>query len=240
MTTEPLGWAELFQDRYTGTDSMLPFLSAAQLLAADAKVVLDVGCGRGGAVDTSQPRPLADLRGPGRTVIGIDVDAAGEENPVLDEFRLIGPDLRWPVDDESVDLAFSDWTLEHVEDPQAFVDELHRVLRPGGAFVARTVSRYSPLSVAARLVPNERHARVLKRMHHDREAHDVFPTAYRMNGEKALGRLLAGRFDWSVAHRTGMTQYVLAWPRLARTVAAVEPRLPKAWQMALVVFARKR
>ena len=53
-------------------------------------------------------------------------------------------------------------------------------------------------------------------------------------------RLFEGRFEWSVAHRTGMTQYLLAWPRLARTVAAVEPRLPKACQMALVVFARKR
>jgi len=61
-----------------------------------------------------------------------------------------------------------------------------------------------------------------------------------MNGEKALAQLLDGRFEWSVAHRTGMTQYLLAWPRLARTVAAVEPRLPKAWQMALVVLARKR
>ena len=33
---------------------------------------------------------------------------------------------------------------------------------------------------------------------------------------------------------------VLRWPRLARTVMAVEPRLPKALQMTLVVYARRK
>ena len=33
--------------------------------------------------------------------------------------------------------------------------ELARVLRPGGVFIARTISRHSVLAAAARVVPND-------------------------------------------------------------------------------------
>ncbi len=154
-----LGLGEMFDDRILGTDSAHVFFVSAQALAAHAKLVVEVGCGRGAAVELDQPGgPWQDLRGPGRTVIGIDIEDAGTANPVIDEFRLIGDDGRWPLDDASVDLAVSDYVLEHVTDPEAFVKELARVLRPGGTFVGRTVSRRSLLSVVARVVPNERHA----------------------------------------------------------------------------------
>jgi len=237
---QPLGWSELFQPKHAGTDSLVPFLAVAQLLAAEATTVLEVGCGRGAAVDTSRSRPMGDFRAPGRHVIGIDVDAAGTENQVVDEFRQIETDGRWPIDDASVDLAVSDWTLEHVADPDAFVRELRRVLRPGGAFVARTVSRNSPLSWIARSVPDEKHASVLARFRHSRAARDVFPTTYRMNTDRDLARLFDADFEWAVAHRTGMRQYVLAWPWLARAIGAIEPHLPRSLQMALVVYARRR
>ena len=68
---------------------------------------------------------------------------------MIDEFRLIGPDGRWPLDDASVDLAVSDFVLEHVTEPEAFVAELARVLRPGGMYIARTISRRSALAAAA-------------------------------------------------------------------------------------------
>lgn len=236
---QPLGWSELFQPKHAGTDSLVPFLAVSQLLAAEASTVLEVGCGRGAAVDTNRRRPMGDFRGPGRRVIGIDVDDAGKQNEVVDEFRQIGPDGRWPVEDASIDLAVSDWTLEHVADPDGFVRELHRVLRPGGAFVARTVSRHSPLSWIARTVPDDQHASVLARFRHSRAARDVFPTTYRMNTDRDLARLFGPGFEWAVAHRTGLRQYVLAWPRLARSVGALEPHLPRGLQMALVVYARK-
>jgi SAM-dependent methyltransferase len=240
MAEAPLGWNEVFKDTYSGFDSMVPFLGVAQLLASEAHVVVDVGCGRGAMVDPEKGRPFQDLRGPGRRVIGIDVDPAGEQNPAVDEFRLIGPDGRWPLADGAADLAVSDWTLEHVEDPRAFVAELTRVLRPGGAFVARTVSRHSLLSMASRAVPNSRHATVLSRLQPGREARDVFPTMYRMNTRKDLAALFDADYEWTVAHRGGLHHYLHPWPRLARAVAVVEPRLPQGVRTSLVLYARKR
>lgn len=239
--TGRLGWDEIFDAEKSGWDSIVPFLGVAQVLAAEAKTIVDVGCGRGGAAEGRADRVFHDLRGPGRTVIGIDIDPVGETNPMIDEFRMIDPaTLRWPLDEGSVDLAVSDFTLEHVDDPPAFVAELARTLRPGGVFVGRTISRYSPLSATARMVPNDKHPRWLKVLQPGRQEKDVFPTRYRMNTERDLRALFADRFELNVLHRVGLEQYLLRWPRLARSVMAVEPRLPKAMQMTLVVYARRK
>jgi len=239
-SAERIGWDEIFDAGKSGWDSIVPFLGVAQLLARESSVVVDVGCGRGSIADEHAGRVFHDLRGPGRTVIGIDLDPVGESNPIIDEFRPIDASLRWPLEDASVDLAVSDFTLEHVDDPAAFVAELSRTLRPGGAFVGRTISRYSPLSVTARAVPNDKHARWLKVLQPRRQERDVFPTRYRMNSDRDLRSLFGAGFELNVLHRVGLEQYLLRWPRLARVVMALEPRLPRAAQMTLVVFARKR
>jgi SAM-dependent methyltransferase len=115
---KPLGWAEMFEDRILSLDSLHVFFSSALLLAAQSTVVAEVGCGRGWQVSFDEPQgPWQDLRGPGRTVIGIDIDTAAADNPVLDEFRLIEPDGSWPLQTGSVDLAVCDYVLEHVADP---------------------------------------------------------------------------------------------------------------------------
>lgn len=239
-TAARLGWNEIFDPAKSGWDSIVPFLAVAQLLAAESTTIVDVGCGRGAAAEATDDRVFHDLRGAGRTVIGIDLDPIGETNPLLDEFRLIDGSQSWPLEDASVDLAVSDFTLEHVDDPAAFVAELQRVLRPGGAFVARTISRYSPLALAARAVPNERHTSVLSVLQPKRQDRDVFPTRYRMNTDRDLRALFDGSFDLSIAHRGGIEQYFLRWPRVARAAAALEPRMPKVTQIVLVVYARKR
>lgn len=240
MPTAPSYWDEVFDPAFADADSLLPFRAVAHALAARAEVVLDVGCGRGAWVADGVYRPLEDLRGPGRRVVGIDVDPNAQANRTIDEFHLIDPAGGWPIPDASVDLAVSDWVIEHVVDPRAFVAELTRVLRPGGAFVARSVSRHSLLALAARAVPNHRHADVVARLQPGRQAADVFPTAYRMNSKKALAELLDRDYDWSVSHRGGLNHYFHPWPRFARVVAACEPRLPKPLRTSIVVYARKK
>jgi hypothetical protein len=83
-------------------------------------------------------------------------------------------------------------------------------------------------------------SRALKRLQPNRPERDIFPTAYKMNSRKALAALLDRDFDWTLTFRTGLEQYVLPWPRLASSVAAVEPRLPRAMHTVLIVSARKK
>jgi SAM-dependent methyltransferase/uncharacterized protein YbaR (Trm112 family) len=47
-----------------------------------------------------------------------------------------GDGLHLPIADNAVDLILSQAVLEHVPDPQRAVDEMHRVLRPGGRVYA--------------------------------------------------------------------------------------------------------
>src|SRR6202453_257036 len=101
-TPSSLGLGEMFDDRILGLDSAHVFMVSAQAIAARSCVVAEVGCGRGVLVDPDQPGGAwQDLRGDGRMVIGIDIERAGAGNPVIDEFRLIGEDGRWPLDEGS-------------------------------------------------------------------------------------------------------------------------------------------
>ena len=77
-----LGLSEMFDDRILGLDSAHVFMVSAQAVAARSKVVAEVGCGRGVLVDEGQPGgPWQDLRGEGRTVIGIDIEDTGTREP---------------------------------------------------------------------------------------------------------------------------------------------------------------
>lgn len=186
------------QTRYGGfTDddqTVIFYLRVNALLRPDS-VVLDAGCGRGIASDDPVPlrRQLANLRGRCARVVGIDVDPDAAANPTLDEFHRIGPDGPWPLADASVDLVVSNSVLEHVENPDHFFSELRRVLRPGGHLCMRTTNVFSYFGLMARIIPDSRHAAVVKKAYAKdaREARDVFPTVYRCNTVWKLRRALS-------------------------------------------------
>ena len=98
--------------------------TAAQLAVRDGLVV-DVGCGLGG--------DLARLRALGVNTVGVDASAtflataATTGAPVLQ-----GDAAALPFRNGSVDGVRSERTLQHVADPGCVLDEMARVLRPGG------------------------------------------------------------------------------------------------------------
>lgn len=175
---------------FTRVDGTLPFFLRVQALARPEMVVLDIGCGRGAAADRFEQNPWERcrvLKGKCQRVIGIDVDPVGHTNPLIDEFRPI-ESPRWPVDDQSIDLAVSDAVLEHIPDPDQYFAECQRVVKPGGYLCIRTPNRWSYISIAASIVPNRLHGRIVEKIQPGRAAKDVFPTYYRANTLGALRR----------------------------------------------------
>src|SRR5262249_32467601 len=134
-------------------------------------------------------RALRAFKGKCRRFIGIDPDEAAGAHPGLDEFRLI-EGSRWPLEDDSVDVCICDYVLEHVEDPEAFIAECQRVLKPGGHVCIRTANAVSYIGVLSRLVPNRLHVAALSKVRHGRNGKDVFPTRYRCNTGRRVSAIL--------------------------------------------------
>lgn len=95
--------------------------------------VLDLGCGPG-AITVG----LAERVGSAGEVVGVDRDAGWFET--ARGLATSHPHVRFeqadaaelPFDDDSFDVAFLHALLQHVDDPDAVVAEVRRVLRPGG------------------------------------------------------------------------------------------------------------
>lgn len=174
---------------FSRVDSTFLFYSYIKALVSADSTVLDLGAGRGAQGQTGLyefKRDLPVFKGRVAKVVGADVDPAVLENPFVDEAVVFEPGGRLPFGDASFDVVFSDWVLEHIDDPVAFVAEVRRVLKPGGWFCARTPNKYGLIAVASSLIPNRLHAKVLKKLQPDRLVQDVFPTRYRLNTLSAI------------------------------------------------------
>jgi SAM-dependent methyltransferase len=173
-------------------------------------------------------------------VIGIDVDPAGGSNPLIDEFRRIEGD-RWPIETSSIDLLLSDAVLEHVPDPDEFFRECSRVMKPGGVICIRTPNRWSYVSIAAAILPNRFHGKVIESIQPGRKALDVFPTLYRANSVRKLRRLLDDyQFDGCVFRHIAEPNYFGFSPAAYRLGVLLHRWLPEFMWPTIFVFARKR
>jgi SAM-dependent methyltransferase len=220
----------------------IAFFSRVQSLLSPEMVVLDVGCGRGGGADRiakNASEKCRLLKGACKKVIGIDVDRAGEQNKLIDEFRPIEGD-RWPVETASIDLLVSDAVVEHIKNPDQFFAECSRVVKPGGYLCIRTPNRWSYASIAAAIIPNRFHAKVVSIVQPGREERDVFPTYYRANTVRKLRNLLRSHHFEGCVYPHNAEPAHLSFSRWSYGFGVYLHRwLPALFWQVLFVFARR-
>jgi len=141
--------------------------------------VLDIGAGAG-------ELNAYHLRGRVREVIGADLDPRVQTNPLLDR-GIVGDATALPLEDQSVDLAFSIYMMEHAARPVSFIREIRRVLRPGGFYLALTPNLYHYVCQISRLTPQWFHKWLRRRLYHV-EQDDTFDTHYLLNTRAELRR----------------------------------------------------
>jgi len=168
--------------------------------------VLDFGAGRGYV-------EAMNFRSAVQWVAGVDVDPVVRMNPYLHQAAVLEPpafDIPFP--DGSFDLVFADNVLEHLERPGDVLKEIARVLKPGGAFIAKTPGKWHYMPIVARITPIAFH-RFYNRLRGRREV-DTFPTVYRCNSPGAARQCaaVAGLVVDEIEHVEGRPEYLrLSW-----------------------------
>ncbi len=228
---------------FTDIDGTVLFYARVRALTGPSSVVLDVGCGRGRHhEDPVQFRKeMRDLRGRAGRVIGIDVDPMGEKNPFLDEFHVIHPDGRFPAETGRCDVLIADSVVEHLQDPDFFLAECSRVLRPGGFLAIRTTNALGYVAWIAKLVPARFHLRLLSRAQTERRPEDMFLPVYACNTRRQLRKALERAGFDSVVYTNESEPRYFQFSRVAYALAVLHQRFaPRALKLGLVAFARKR
>jgi SAM-dependent methyltransferase len=228
---------------YSDIDQLVVFYTRVRSLLEPSFTVLDIGCGRGKHAQEQTARTsLKILNDHCKAVIGIDVNPAARDNPFVDEFHLIKPDSGWPLPDASVDLAVSDYVLEHVENPDLFFSECQRVIRPGGYLCMRTTNALSYFGVAARVIPNRLHPAIVQQTYiNPRKEEDVFPVRYRCNTVSAVRRVLGRHGFQHCVYGYQSDPAHFGFSRALYFLGVVHQRLaPRRIRTAIFVFAQRR
>lgn len=225
---------------FSDIDGTIAFFNRVNALLQPSFTVLDVGCGVGMYAEDPLPlrRNLRILKGKVARVIGIDVDPVAQNNPFLDEFRLIKEDC-WPLEDNSLDLIVSDHVLEHVQNPDQFFAEARRTLRNGGYLCIRTPNRWSYVALFATLVPNKYHSRVLSVVQEGRKEEHVFPTLYRCNSTGKIRNILQKYGFDSVVYGYEAEPSYLSFSKFAYALGVFHQRFaPRFLKAVLFAFGR--
>ncbi|MBP3426243.1 MAG: class I SAM-dependent methyltransferase [Rikenellaceae bacterium] len=124
-------------DNYVFQRSLLAYHTAAQLIDG---VVLEIGTGSGYGIDVVSPRAEKFI-----TIDKFDCGADLSERPNVEFRQMTVPPLTG-IADQSVDCVISFQVIEHIKDDVKMVDEVWRVLRPGGRFIVSTPNRLMSLT----------------------------------------------------------------------------------------------
>jgi SAM-dependent methyltransferase len=126
-------------DRHlTGGESIYAHITGL-LGRARARLVADIGCGEGALAVAAHSTRMR--------VIGID--ASPNMLAACPGPRVLADARRLPFPPGSFDVAVAANMLYHLDDPLDAIREAHRILRPGGLFIATAISRDDSPELAA-------------------------------------------------------------------------------------------
>lgn len=153
----------------------------------------------------------AELESDDREIVAIDPDRGGlKRNRV--EKKVRGDGQRLPFEDGSFDLVFSEFVFEHLPEPEVALEEIDRVLRPGGSFVVLVPNPRHYYARITDLTPFWFHKLWLQLQGAESVEDDHFPTQYDWG---TYSDVRSPSCDWSVeaVHSfTGPTPYTRILP----------------------------
>ena len=124
-------------DNYVFQRSLLAYVEAAKRISGD---VLEIGTGSGYGIDI-----IAEHADRFLTIDKFESDIDFSKAPDNVEFMQMNVPPLKGIEDNTFDFVISFQVIEHIQDDGRFVNEIHRVLKPGGKFIHTTPNK--PMSL---------------------------------------------------------------------------------------------
>jgi ubiquinone/menaquinone biosynthesis C-methylase UbiE len=153
----------------------------------EAAVWLDLGCGRQLFTEWMAAEQQEMIRR-SKQLVGIDLNRVSLLRHEGLRDRVEGSLERLPFRDGAFDLVTANMVVEHLRDAREILQEIRRVLKPGGLFIFHTPNYLNFKISGASLVPQALKNRLVWFIE-ERKEEDIFPTFYRMNTPKAIRRV---------------------------------------------------
>ena len=134
---------------------------------------LDLGCGHQ-VFGEWMGREEQEVIGRSRAAVGIDLDWEGLRRHRAMPGKVSGDLQRLPFQSGSCAVVSANMVVEHLAEPARVLEEVHRVLRPGGVFVFHTPNYLHWGTLVAARLP-ERLKKSLIWYFEERQEDDVFP-----------------------------------------------------------------
>src|SRR5579872_292670 len=212
-----------------------------RLIAANCRW-LELGCGHQmfAAWMIKEERELGSRAA---RLVGIDLDFDGlRKNPVISD-RIFGDIERLPLADQAFDLVTANMVVEHLQNPETVLQEIRRVLRPGGIFIFHTPNRKALQIRLTAFIPKGVKNRLIG-MLEGRSDEDIFKTFYKMNTSRDIAEHARKRgfevAELRVVSTNAVTQLItpIAILELAYIRILEAPRFEKLRTNWIVVLRR--
>ncbi|MBI2827563.1 MAG: class I SAM-dependent methyltransferase [Planctomycetia bacterium] len=178
------GWRVRMMHRFGYFGSEAWYEATVDKLVTEGCSWLDVGGGK--AIFPDNKRLSEALSRRCGLLVGVDPSDNIASNPYVYEA------VKCRIDEYESDRKFDVVTLrmvaEHIENPKPAVESLSRLMTTGGTVVIFTPNRWSPVSVAASIIPFSLHQPITHFLWGTKQE-DVFPTVYKMNTRRQLRTL---------------------------------------------------
>jgi ubiquinone/menaquinone biosynthesis C-methylase UbiE len=203
-----MGVSNLYQRYYLNKpgwiDGTTQFKRMIEIRLNNEFEILDIGAGK-----ISQH----NYRGRARKVVGVDISEEVLANPNLDEAYQCCV-TKMPFRDNSFDLAYADYLLEHLAEPVKAAREMYRVLKPGGVFIIRTPNLWHYVTLISRITPHWLHTLLRVKLQGKHEE-DTFKTYYSCNTRHQIKQVFE-KAGFAVEHLEMVEKepsYLMKWNR---------------------------
>jgi len=177
-------WVDFFYNRQRGwIDGTKLFINTLKNHCNPDFAVLDLGAGSG----EGKPE-FYSIKGLIKLNIGVDISKEIYKNEIVDK-KVLGDLYRLPFREETFDLIYADYVLEHIGLINDFAKEIKRVLKKDGFFIFRTPNLYHYIPLMAKAMSRISSSTLSNFRKRYQSKNESLPLFYKMNTAVELKKL---------------------------------------------------